>query len=86
MQAAEEVIDMVWFGSIGDYLSDRVFHARLTLTFEPRDDQERVKVKKGALNIKLLRNSQGLFASLKMRDRFFYNQEFFMREPTERMS
>ena len=33
-QAAEEVIDMVWFGGIGHNLTTEVFHVRLILNYE----------------------------------------------------
>ena len=69
----EKVIEMVWFGGIGNDLSNKVFHVRLTLESEVADYAEQVVVSSGVLEVKRLRNKQGKFAKLKKPDRFFYN-------------
>ena len=42
-------------------------------------------VENGALSIKPLFNKQGKPASLRIPDKFFYNQHFFLRKPTQQM-
>ena len=71
---------MIWFGGVSDRgLSDSAFH--VTLKMDYGDDQE--KVKAGKLIIKRLFNNRGEEVSLKIADRFFYNQEFYLSKPTK---
>ena len=78
---------MVWFGGLLNYLSANVFHAKLELDFDDDGDAKTnsTDIKSGRLTIKRLRNKDGKFVQLKAGDRFFYNQEFYMREPTQMM-
>ena len=76
---------MIWFGGITNELSDKVFHARLTVECTIDKKSAHKNISSGILRIKRLRNKLGKFATLKAPDRFFYNQEFFLQEPTEAM-
>ena len=81
-------IEMIWFGGIGDELSENVFHVTLKLDLLDNDckSTEKMEVNSGLLSIKRLRNRLGELVKLKCRDRFFYNQEFYMQKPTEQMT
>ena len=80
---------MVWFGGLLDRLPNSdVFHVKLELVFDEDAGEAKTQsadIKSGRLTIKRLRNKEGKFVQLKVGDRFFYNQEFYMREPTQMM-
>ena len=64
---------MVWFGGIepaGQSESTEVFHVQLHLNKET--------VKSGQLSIKPLLNKDGQPAQLRIPDKFFYNQHFYL--------
>ena len=93
-KVANKRIEMIWFGGISNDLSKDVFHVTLQLEFKdsssdqaaPPSANDQLEIKKGRLTVKKLRNRQRKFAQLKIRDRFFYNQEFYLQEPTEQLT
>ena len=79
---------MIWFGGLGGQLSDSVFLATLELKFSPKTESEALSKREitwGLLSINRLKNRAGKLVTLQRPDRFFYNQEFYLPEPTERM-
>ena len=82
-----QCIEMIWFGGINDEIYDSVFHVTLTLDFVTKNHflTSTTGVKSGQLFIQKLRNNEGKLAKLKRPDRFFYNQEFYLQEPTDRL-
>ena len=73
---------MIWFGGISHVLERNAFHVTLKLEFDSEGDN---KVKSGILIVKRMQNTDGKLVSLKQADRFFYNQEFYLQEPTKNM-
>ena len=74
-------VEMIWFGGISHELSQNVFHVTLTLKYKNHTPNKRIEdleVESGRLWVKVLHNRRGERVRLKLRDRFFYNQEFYM--------
>ena len=75
---------MVWFGGISDHdetCSSSVYGVTLRLDFNADKS-----IKVGLLTLGKLQNKRGEDATLKCTDRFFYNQEFYLPEPTEQLT
>eukprot|EP00354_Favella_ehrenbergii_P008853 CAMPEP_0170457592 /NCGR_PEP_ID=MMETSP0123-20130129/4839_1 /TAXON_ID=182087 /ORGANISM="Favella ehrenbergii, Strain Fehren 1" /LENGTH=217 /DNA_ID=CAMNT_0010721449 /DNA_START=869 /DNA_END=1521 /DNA_ORIENTATION=+ len=83
------LIEMIWFGGINAILCDAVYHVTLKLDFlapeKQQDKEESVRVNGGKLTIRKLYNKKGDLVNLKHPDRFFYNQEFYLQQPTAKM-
>ena len=79
-KSENKCIEMIWFGGIGNELSDTVMHATLHLKYS---ETELYELEHAHLVFKPLRNRANDIVKLKCRDRFFYNQELYLRKPTK---